>query len=62
MARVSLQAEPERPLGKAVKVKPRLPWTSQDTRDTRAMGNLLREATNIGEPAQEKGVCFHHQS
>ena len=36
----------ERPLCEAVRLKSRLPWKTQDVRDARAVGNLLRKAAH----------------
>ena len=54
MLGMSLCGGPERPLCKAVKVKPGLPWRPQDVRDARTMGTcqgeLLSESgTSPGE-------------
>lgn len=47
----SLQGGPKRPLNKAVKIKPSLPWLLQDAEDNRLMGHLWRRA------ARTEGSC-----
>ena len=51
----------ERPLCEAVKLKPGLPWTIHDVRDSRVMGYLLRSAANRGwnQPKRKKCVAIN---
>ena len=43
---MSLNGDLERPLHKAVKLKPGWPWRPQDIGDARPMGYLLRKTAN----------------
>ena len=52
----SLYGDPERPLREAVKVKPGLPWRSQDVGDARVMRYLPRKSANGVKIAQDREV------
>lgn len=60
MSGVSLNGGPERPLCEDVK-KPGLPWRTQDVRDARGMGYLLRRAANRewSQPKRKKCVAVN---
>ena len=63
VSRVALNGGLERPFCEAVKVKPELPWRSQDAGDARIVGYILKKnlLTEM-KPVQEKEVCCNQQS
>lgn len=56
MSGVSLHGGLERPLCKAMKVKPGLPWRPQNVGDDRAVGYFQRRDPNRGISPWERGV------
>lgn len=56
MSGVSLHGGLERPLCKAMKVKPGLPWRPQNVGDDRAVGYFQRRDSNRGISPWERGV------
>ena len=58
---VSLHGNQKRPLCEAVKMKPRLLWTSLEIRDARAMGYLPRKADSRewNQPKRKKCVAVN---
>jgi hypothetical protein len=54
---VSLHGNQKRPLCEAVKMKPRLLWTSLEIRDARAMGYLPRRAANRNWKQLQRKKC-----
>lgn len=61
MSRASLNGGLERPLCEAVKLKPGLPWRTQDIRDARVMGYLRGEllTQNSTSPRRKKCVIVN---
>jgi hypothetical protein len=61
MAGVSLRGGPERPLCEAVKLKPGLPWRSQDVGGSIVLGFLSRKAATWrwNQPKREKCVAVN---
>ena len=59
MSGISLNGGLERPLCEAVKLKPGLPWRTQDVRDAKIMGYLPRRAANRewNQPKRKKCVA-----
>lgn len=58
---VSLHGGLERPLCKAMKVKPGLPWRPQNVGDARAVGYFQRRDSNRVESAHEKEMYCSQQ-